>query len=259
MLWKILEAHGGKLPDDVHVLFCNTGKEAEETLIFVRECAQRLGVNIVWLEYESNEVQRKRWRVVDFDSASRRGEPLEKIFGDRRFLANPVKRICTAYGKIKPMKYYAQDVLGFKNWDVAIGFRADEPRRVAKLAVPDREPMERIAPLARAGVSVRDVADFWEAADFDLGLPNHGGTSPHGNCDLCFLKGAARVFSLICEKPSRAVWWIGQESRQLAESPGGNLFRKDRPSYAAMYAAALAQESLLLDESCGLEDCACTD
>ena len=27
MLWHILEAHGGTLPQDVKVVFCNTGKE----------------------------------------------------------------------------------------------------------------------------------------------------------------------------------------------------------------------------------------
>ena len=31
MLWNILQAHNGKLPDDVYVTFANTGKEAPET------------------------------------------------------------------------------------------------------------------------------------------------------------------------------------------------------------------------------------
>ena len=35
MLWHILDAYDGKLPDDVHVCFANTGKEREETLRFV--------------------------------------------------------------------------------------------------------------------------------------------------------------------------------------------------------------------------------
>ena len=50
MLFKILEAHGGTLPDDVHVCFANTGKEREETLRFVHECATRWGVRVRWLE-----------------------------------------------------------------------------------------------------------------------------------------------------------------------------------------------------------------
>lgn len=51
MLWHILESFGGKLPEDVRVVFCNTGKERPETLDFVERCGQRWGVPIVWLEY----------------------------------------------------------------------------------------------------------------------------------------------------------------------------------------------------------------
>ena len=40
MLWRVLQSNGG-LPADALVLFCNTGKEDEATLDFVRECAER--------------------------------------------------------------------------------------------------------------------------------------------------------------------------------------------------------------------------
>lgn len=35
MLWHILNAHNGVMPDGVKVVFCNTGKERPETLDFV--------------------------------------------------------------------------------------------------------------------------------------------------------------------------------------------------------------------------------
>ena len=35
MLWNILNAYDGKLPEDIHVVFANTGKEANETLDFI--------------------------------------------------------------------------------------------------------------------------------------------------------------------------------------------------------------------------------
>ena len=38
MLWNIINAYGGKLPDDVFVCFANTGREIEHTLEFVNEC-----------------------------------------------------------------------------------------------------------------------------------------------------------------------------------------------------------------------------
>jgi 3'-phosphoadenosine 5'-phosphosulfate sulfotransferase (PAPS reductase)/FAD synthetase len=50
MLWKILEANGGKLPPDVHAFFQNTGKERKETLVFIDATAKHWGVNIVWME-----------------------------------------------------------------------------------------------------------------------------------------------------------------------------------------------------------------
>ena len=34
MLWRILQAHDGELPPDVHVIFANTGREMEGTLRF---------------------------------------------------------------------------------------------------------------------------------------------------------------------------------------------------------------------------------
>ena len=39
MLWRVLQSHGGSLPDDCVVCFANTGKEEEATLRFVRECS----------------------------------------------------------------------------------------------------------------------------------------------------------------------------------------------------------------------------
>ena len=51
MLYRIIEACGGRLPRDVHVTFSNTGKEAEETLVFVEKCARRWQVPSTWLEY----------------------------------------------------------------------------------------------------------------------------------------------------------------------------------------------------------------
>ena len=65
MLWLTLQAHGEKLPDDTHVVFANTGKEEEATLRFVRDCAERWGVPIVWVEYRPDG---DGWTTVDSEA-----------------------------------------------------------------------------------------------------------------------------------------------------------------------------------------------
>lgn len=261
MLWRILQAHGGELPDDVRVLFANTGKEMPETLDFVQECSERWKVPITWVEFRGRG---QPPAVVDYASASRAGEPYELIITEKNYLPNPVARFCTVELKIFPMEKQAR-AFGFMEWDVAIGIRADEPRRWAKVrANPSggRSGYERIVPLVDAGISAADVGLFWEEAPFDLRLPNHGGRTHHGNCDLCFLKGANQVLSLIRERPDRATWWIAQESRiRSAGQIKGDAasFRSDRPTYAVMHRMAVEQPELFpfADES--VDDCACTD
>lgn len=262
MLRMILNANNG-LPPDAHVLFANTGKEMPETLDFVRDCGEQWGCPIVWLEYLDAHAAQQRWTVVDYASASRSGEPFSALIGRKQLLPNPVTRICTSELKIRPMKLYAQQVLGFDHWDVLIGFRADEPRRVAKLSTPNHEPFDRRAPLSSAGITKHDVSEFWARHHFDLQLPNNNGVTMHGNCDLCFLKGARQVLSLIREQPARAIWWAHQETRITQKGGNGHVFRVDRMSYSRMMQLATGGQSEMfafdnVDDAEAL-DCACTD
>ena len=260
MLWRILQAHKGKLPDDVCVVFANTGKEMPETLDFVQECSERWNVPITWVEYRTG----RKAVAVDYLTASRKGEPFEELITEKNFLPNPVARICTVEMKILTLERYLKST-GWTEWDNAVGIRADEPRRLAKIrANPSdgRKGVTRFAPLGEAGIAVAEVGAFWERQPFDLRLPNMNGKTMHGNCDLCFLKGAKQIQSLINERPARAIWWMEQESRihskgQIKGDAG--RFRSDRPSYKAMYEAALNQVEMFKFDDEALEDCACTD
>ena len=229
MLWRVLQSNGG-LPAEAIVCFANTGKEDEKTLEFVRDCAVNWNVPITWLEYRDTE---SKFVIVDFDSASRNGEPFEALIRKRNYLPNPVTRFCTIDLKIRPIGRYllslgmAETKTEAENMSM-IGMRADEQRRAAKI-----EDKSRI-PLVTAGVTKEDVGAFWRKQSFDLGLPNNNGVTMHGNCDLCFLKGGAQILSLITEKPERAVWWAKMEALALASKPSGAVFRSDRPSYASM-------------------------
>lgn len=257
MLWRVLEANGG-LPDGAHVCFANTGKEDEATLQFVDRCSKEWSVPIIWLEYQ---IEDPGWRIVTFESASRNGEPFEALIKKKNYLPNPVTRFCTVDLKIKPLAKYARH-LGWDEWDNLIGIRADEPRRVAKIRANPSDGVKgvtRLLPLATDGISKQDISKFWSSQTFDLQLPNINGVTFHGNCDLCFLKGAHQIMSLIAEKPERAIWWAKQEgSITNPKIAQGDYFHKDRPSYAQMLKFA-NQQITMFDPSEETLACFCGD
>lgn len=257
MLWRVLQSNGG-LPSEAKVCFANTGKEDEATLRFVKDCQDNWGIPINWLEYQPEE---PGFKTVTFETASRDGEPFQQIIVKRNFLPNPVARFCTVELKIQPELKYLKS-LGWDHWENMVGIRADEPRRVAKIrANPSggKAGPERIMPLADSGITKDDVGRFWRAQSFDLGLPNHNGVTSHGNCDLCFLKGASQILSLIAEKPERAVWWARMEdSITNAKIQNGGRFRSDRPSYAEM-AKFAAEQRDMFDKNEEAIACFCGD
>ena len=232
MLYKVLEAHDMSLPDDAIICFQNTGKEDEATLRFVHECETRWNVKIHWIEYRNND---QGYAVVNYETASREGEPFEELIQKNNYLPSPVKRICTAQLKIRPQAKYMRDlgIFGDTGYSVIenmcwVGIRADEQRRAAKIADKSR------IPLWADGVTKEIVGDFWRNQEFDLELPNNNGVTMHGNCDLCFLKPMAQIASLVAEKPSRAIWWAKMEAFAMttAKKPSDAVFRQERPNYA---------------------------
>ena len=238
MLWRVLQSGGGQLPCQAIVCFANTGKEDEKTLEFVRNCSVNWNVPITWLEYAEVD-----YTIVNFETASRNGEPFEALIKKRNYLPNPVTRFCTSELKIRPIGRYllslgmADNKTEAENMSM-IGMRADEQRRAAKIADKSR------IPLVTSGITKEHVGEFWRNQSFDLELPNNNGVTMHGNCDLCFLKGGHQILSLITEKPERAVWWAKMESLTLASKPSGGVFRSDRPSYASMLKFSQQQQNL---------------
>ena len=183
-----------------------------------------------------------------FETAARNGEPFFELIDQNGslYLPNPVARICTAKLKIRVIHHYIKS-LGLEHDENSdwVGIRADEPRRAAKMDI------SRL-PLVAAGVTKETVAQFWRSQLFDLGLPNINGVTMHGNCDLCFLKPAHQILSLIKEKPERAIWWMNMEKHAQSSNKtfgDGARFRKDRPSYAEMYKYANEQTDMFgMDE-----------
>ena len=240
MLYQVLQAHGGKMPDNGIVCFANTGKEEEATLKFVNDCSVNWGVPIIWLEYQS---ENPKFKIVDYASASRNGEPFAELITKRQYLPNAVARFCTSELKVLPIDKYFKSI-GVNEYETLVGIRADEPRRVAKMRL---NKDVKLTPLATNGVTEKIVWDFWNKQPFDLELAKFSGAS---NCDLCFLKGAKILIGLVQQKPERAIWWADME-KQI-----GGRFSKDKPTYEQMMQFTKDQSSLFEDESIA---CFCGD
>jgi 3'-phosphoadenosine 5'-phosphosulfate sulfotransferase (PAPS reductase)/FAD synthetase len=206
MLHQIIQAHGGKLPDDVVVVFANTGKEREETLRFVHECETRWSVRVHWIEWHS----RKPWfEEVGYNSASRNGEPFDRLIKSKgKRLPNSHQRSCTELLKVKAIFGFARSI-GWpeKTYKEVLGLRRDEPMRLLRMGGQNVELGRKcVAPLDKAMVTKADVMAFWRAQEFDLGLQPW-----EGNCDLCFLKGRAIRRRIIRDNPDAAQWWHQRE------------------------------------------------
>ena len=130
MLYKILEANNG-LPDRAKVIFTNTGREMEQTLDFVQECSDKWNVDIIWLEYDLVN-GKVTYKEVNHETASRNGEPFEKLIQYKKVLPNVLMRFCTIELKIRTAKRYLRNPLelGWRNWVNAVGIRYDEPKRL---------------------------------------------------------------------------------------------------------------------------------
>ena len=247
MLYKILEAHNGQLPDYVKVVFCNTGKEYNETLKFVRDIEKNWKVPVVWLEFTCRAwkkggkgkggINQKYWfKEVGYWTASRNGRPFEQIISAAKMLPSLHRRFCTRELKIKTVKRWARVVLNWPKYRSVLGIRHDEPARWGKGIF---EECSAVFPMAEAGHTVEDVLKFWSNNSFDLKL-----RQIQSNCDLCYLKGPRKLKILLNKEPRRAVWWSRQESR--VHSLSSATRRKRKFSFRSDYSY---KEMLKLDKS----------
>jgi hypothetical protein len=223
MLYQILQAHGGKLPDDVIVAFANTGKEREETLRFVHECAVRWDVRIRWVEWRPDRKESKyaAFEEVGFNSASRNGEPFKALIDIKKRMPNTFQRWCTTFLKIYAKDALMRAELGLEpgQYTEVIGLRYDEGLRIFKGMDKANADGRRVSyPLSKDQRVKGDILDFW----WGIARQRHNSFMPRGfdldldpwegNCDLCFQKGKGIRKRLIRDNPQVAAWWNERET-----------------------------------------------
>jgi len=191
-------------------VFMNTGKEREETLQFADKCDKEFGLNLVYLEALVNNEKGKgtTYKIVDFETASRNGEPFEAML-KKYPLPNNMASNCTRELKQRPIDAYLRD--NYKDFDIikVVGIRADEAHRKSVNA----EIEKVIYPLCdEVKIDSRFIRNWWEKQSFDLGLKDY-----QGNCDLCFKKSLKKRLTIIKENPESAKWWLEMEQKYSSE------------------------------------------
>lgn len=209
---------------EIAVVFANTGKEREETLEFVRDCQINFGWRVVWVEAVINPEYRKgtRHKVVNFETASRNGEPFEAMI--RKYgIPNMAFPHCTRELKRHSIMSYAKYELGWRNYETAIGIRSDEMRRINW---NEAEKFQYIYPLVTDfPMNKADVNDWWLRQTFTLNLADY-----EGNCDLCWKKSDNKLRRHISEKPHLLDWWNEMEQK-FANVQFDNRQKKNTPSF----------------------------
>lgn len=188
--------------NDILVVFANTSKENEETLEFVRQCDKHFGFNTVWIEPKFSSTRRIGWKVVDFQTAARKGEVFEamiKAYG----MSNYAYPHCTRELKTRPIRAYTKTIIGSRYY-TSIGIRSDEFDRVAS----NYKEQRFYYPLVELGITKNHVNAFWRSQPFRLNLKGF-----EGNCDLCWKKSLRKQMTIIRNNPKKAEWWIDIEKK----------------------------------------------
>lgn len=204
---KLLLEHPWFRDHEKVVCFANTGKEYSETLDFVNECDKQWNLNVVWLEAEVTPEKGKgtTYRIVDYENASRKGEPFEAVIA-KYGIPNKQFPHCTRELKQVPIRKYMQS-LGYREWITAVGIRADEPHRINH--GNDSNFINPFFPLNDiVKVDEAFIRNWWEKQEFDLNLKDY-----QSNCDLCWKKSKRKRLTLIAEDDNVAEWWHKMEAK----------------------------------------------
>lgn len=203
---------------EIITIFANTGKEREETLKFVNQCDESFGFKTTWIESYQHHGQRKSpgFRIVDFKSASRNGEPFEDMIR-KHGIPNVSFPHCSRELKKRPIENFLKKI-GVKEYEMAIGIRVDEPKRLA----PKPNiiyPLHREFPTTKLMVN-----QWWSKQQFNLQLKDY-----EGNCDLCWKKSKRKILTLLLENPSRMDWWNDMELKYGDYIPIGQSSHRQLP------------------------------
>ncbi len=231
---------------EIIVVFANTGKEREETLQFINECDIRWSLSVVWIEAVTHFEKGKgvTARQVDFETASRHGEPFE-AFIQKHGIPNQGAPKCTRELKAYAIRAYLRSI-GWSKYYTAIGIRADEPRRINRNTAKKERLIYPFADLIR--VTKYDVNSFWARQNFDLKLKSY-----EGNCDLCWKKSLRKLMTITAENPHLTDWWREMERKYGTLVPPASRNNPNIKLPLRFYRGYMAIDDIIAEAGMGFE------
>jgi phosphoadenosine phosphosulfate reductase family protein len=171
-------------------VFCDTGKELDETYAYLNRIEAGLGIKIVRLNSEAS-----------FDH-------WWKVFGG--YLPSPQMRWCTKLLKLKPFESYVGDdrVVSY------VGLRADEDR-VGYIST--KENIRAVFPFKEHGVDHPGVIKLLEESG--LGMPPYSAWGrTHSGCYFCFFQQPIEWVRLLETHPEQ--FDQAQAYEKISDDPG---------------------------------------
>lgn len=255
MLWWIWNCWEDRHNWEIIVVFCNTGKEAEGTYFFIDEISQEWNIPINWIEYRPGKTP---WAVspveVTYETVSKNGEPFELLISTLGIPSSSAP-FCSQMLKRDTLMAYAR-MIGWKDYKVAIGIRADEPQRIsehAQIVYNVIYPLAHIHPTDK-----RTILNWWKEQPFDLDIH-----PDEGNCDFCWKKDFPRLTRNINRIPKKFVWWQDMtlkyghlDPRNTGMLPPFNFFRGNTSPEQLIKIAKLEQAQLKIMFNDPISSCA---
>lgn len=215
---------------EILVIFANTGREHEETLQFVNNCDLHFKFNTVWIEAVQHHGKRKcaGYKVVTFETANRDGAPFEDMI-KKYGIPNIDFPHCSRELKGNPVKSYIVDICKWLDYEIAIGYRFDEPKRYKKPKPKQVYPFVHEYPVTKLKVN-----QWWLKQAFDLDMSRFNSECrpfPEymGNCDKCWKKAKRKLLTLILENRDNADWWNEMEMKYGEFIPEGQINGRSLP------------------------------
>jgi len=161
--------------ENLEYVFCDTGKELDETYEYLAKLEAFLGKEIHVLKHQS-------------------GHGFDEILKIKKgFLPSPEFRWCTEYLKLKPYEAFIGDDLAISY----VGIRADEPHRTGYVST--KPNIKAVFPFIENNIRLEDVERILE--DSGLGMPRYYEWRSRSGCYFCFYQQKREWIGLLQNHP----------------------------------------------------------